>query len=87
VSWDRAFDDPVPGCATLRDAAEFVLRLPKAEQARPHWQTAAEAVIMAAEDRGPTMHARIGMLRAMNFGNPRPEVVRRKAVRKYRIVR
>jgi hypothetical protein len=32
----------------------------------PHWQAATEALIMAAEDRGPLMHARIGMLRALN---------------------
>ena len=30
------------------------------------WQAAGEAVIMAAEDRGPLMHARIGTLRALN---------------------
>jgi len=33
------------------------------------------------------MHARIGMLRALNFGKPRPEVVRTKRARQYRIVR
>ncbi|MEH2568973.1 hypothetical protein [Bradyrhizobium sp. AZCC 2289] len=32
------------------------------EQAKPHWQSAAEAVLMAAEDRGPLLHARVGML-------------------------
>lgn len=40
---------------------------------------------MAAEDRGPMLHARVGMLRALNFGKPKPEVVRGK--RAYRIVR
>jgi hypothetical protein len=30
------------------------------------WQAAIEALLMAAEDRGPLMHARIGMLRALN---------------------
>src|SRR5450631_4232386 len=30
------------------------------------WQTATEALLMAAEDRGPLMHARIGVLRALN---------------------
>jgi hypothetical protein len=30
------------------------------------WQAATEALIMAAEGRGPLMHARIGMLRALN---------------------
>jgi hypothetical protein len=30
----------------------------------PEWQAAGEAVIMAAEDRGPLMHAHVGMMRA-----------------------
>ena len=51
---------------TLRDAGDYITRLPKAEQQRDEWQTAIEALIMAAEDRGPLMHARMGMLRALN---------------------
>jgi hypothetical protein len=31
-----------------------------------HWQAAIEALIVAAEDRGPLLHARVGMLRALN---------------------
>jgi hypothetical protein len=42
------------------------MKLPKAEQNHAAWQTAVEALIMAAEGRGPLMHARIGMLRALN---------------------
>jgi hypothetical protein len=41
------------------------MKLPKAEQQKRHWQTAAEVVLMAAEDRGPMMHAHIGMLQAV----------------------
>jgi hypothetical protein len=44
----------------------YIMKLPKAEQASPEWQAATEALLMAAEDRGPLMHARIGMLRALN---------------------
>ena len=51
---------------TLRDAAAYIMKLPKAEQHLEEWQTATEALLMAAEDRGPLMHARIGMLRALN---------------------
>jgi hypothetical protein len=51
---------------TLRDAANHITSLPKAEQRQEHWQTAVEALIMAAEDRGPMMHSRIGVLRALN---------------------
>jgi hypothetical protein len=42
------------------------MKLPKAEQNLKEWQTATEALIMAAERRGPLMHARIGVLRALN---------------------
>ena len=93
MPWQRAFDDPVPlpngkTLLTLKEAAAYILKLKKSDQRSAHWQAAAEAVIMAAEDRGPLMHARIGMLRALNHGKPNPDVTpRRKAVKKYRIVR
>ena len=32
----------------------------------PEWQAATEALILAAEDRGPLMDAHTGMLRALN---------------------
>jgi hypothetical protein len=57
MSWSRRFVDPISTrgkpIVTLQDTAQFILKLPKAEQSKPHWQAAAEAVIMAAEDRGP----------------------------------
>lgn len=87
MPWSREFEDPVPGLRTLRDAANYIMRLPKAEQAKPHWIAAGEAVLMAAENRGPILHARVGMLRAMNFGKETPVVVRGKAAKKYRILR
>jgi hypothetical protein len=70
AAWARPFDDPIlldgRELLTLRDAADFIMKLPKAEQDLEEWQTATEALLMAAEDRGPLMHARIGMLRALN---------------------
>ena len=51
---------------TLRDAADYITKLPKAEQQLDEWQTAIAVLPMAAEGRGPLMHARIGMLRALN---------------------
>jgi len=51
---------------TLKDAADYIMKLPKAEQKLEEWQTATEVLIMAAEGRGPVMHARIGVLRALN---------------------
>jgi hypothetical protein len=88
MPWDRQFDEPVPGMKTLPDAANYIMALPKAEQNKPHWQTAAEVVLMAAEDRRLLMHARIGMLKALSHGKPDPTVTpRRKGAKKYKIVR
>jgi len=42
------------------------MKLPKAEQKHAAWQAATEALIMAAEGRGPLMHPRIGVMRALN---------------------
>jgi hypothetical protein len=64
------------------------MALPKSKQQSPEWQTAGEALMMAAEDRGPLMHAHIGMLRALNHGNPQPATTpRRRLAKAYRIVR
>jgi hypothetical protein len=51
---------------TLRDAADYIMKLPKADQDLPEWQTAVGCLIGAAEGRDFMMHARIGMLRALN---------------------
>jgi hypothetical protein len=71
MPWSSSFDDPIqlPGrrlLLTLRDAGGYIAALPRAKQEAQEWQAAAEALIMAAEDRGPMMHAHIGMLRALN---------------------
>jgi hypothetical protein len=50
---------------TLRDAADHIMKLPKAEQQLEEWQTAA-CLIGAAEGRDFLMHARIGVMRALN---------------------
>jgi hypothetical protein len=42
------------------------MKLPKAEQKHEKWQVAVECLIMAAEGRGPLMHARIGVMQALN---------------------
>jgi hypothetical protein len=62
--WQRPFEDPIPlpggrQLVTLQDAAGYILKLPKAEQNLGEWQAATEALIMAAEGRGPLMHARV----------------------------
>jgi hypothetical protein len=71
LNWSDEFEDPVPGFRTLHDAANYIQKLPKAQQQLPHWQAAVEALILAAEGRGPLLHARVGMLRAMNHSRER----------------
>ena len=59
LSWSDEFEDPTPGITTLQDAADYILKLPNATQQLPHWQAAAEALILAAEGKGPLLHARV----------------------------
>jgi hypothetical protein len=75
MSWDRRFADPIelPGknLITLRDAAEYITELPKAEHDADEWQAAMQALLLVAEHDGPTMFARIGVMRALNRGHER----------------
>ena len=71
ADWSRAFDDPIPlprgrQLVTHKDAANYIQKLPKAEQNLDEWQAAVEALLLVVELDGPTMMARIGMLRALN---------------------
>ena len=69
MSWSAEFEDPVPGCWTLRDAATYIQKLPKAQQKQQHWQTAVDMLIRAAEGSPAWMMlAHIAMLKAMNHG-------------------
>jgi hypothetical protein len=90
MPWSAKFNEPIPlpgrkPLVSLRDAANHIMRLPKAERELPHWQAACEALILVAEEDGPVMLARIGMLRAINHGRA-PEKRQRKA-KVYRIIR
>jgi hypothetical protein len=51
---------------TLLDAGEYISTLPRKEIQSDHWQAAMEALLMAVDGRGPLLHARVGMLRALN---------------------
>ena len=71
VPWSSPFHKPIPPpkekpLRTLKDAADYILKLPKKTAAAPHWQLAMEQLIDAAEGRNFVMHARIGVLRALN---------------------
>ena len=69
MSWGARFDDPIAlangrKLLTLQDAATHITNLPKKESDLPEWQ--AEALMLVADRGGPTMFARIGVMRALN---------------------
>jgi hypothetical protein len=69
--WKRPFDDPIPlprgHQLVTKEAAEYIQKLPKAEQDLEEWQVAVEALLLVVELDGPTiMMARIGVIRALN---------------------
>ena len=71
MNWQREFEDPIVlpkgrKLITLRDAADHILKLPKAEHPAPAWQAAMEVLILVAEHDGPTMMARIGVMKALS---------------------
>ena len=68
--WQRKFEDPIPlpkgrQLVTLKDAADYITKLPKSESDLPEWQTAIETQLLVSRS-GPTMMARIGVMRALN---------------------
>jgi hypothetical protein len=87
MSWDQRFLDPImlPGrkqpLVTLRDAAQYITKLPKAEHDADEWKAAIESLILVAELGGPTMFARIGIMRALNRGHVREFNTSRKDTR------
>jgi hypothetical protein len=89
MSLDHQFFDPIilPNgrtLVTLRDAALYITKLPKAEE----WQAAMQALLLVAEHDGPTMFARIGVMRALRRNGPKAaSAPGQKRVKAYRIVR
>ena len=69
--WQRQFDDPIllprgRQLVTLQDAGTYITKLPKAEHDTAEWQAAMEGLLLVVELGGPTMFARIGVMRALN---------------------
>jgi hypothetical protein len=74
MSWSKRFFDPITlrdgrQLLTLRDAAQYITELPKAEHAAD-WQLAAETLMLVAERDGPEMLARIAVMKALNRAHP-----------------
>jgi hypothetical protein len=72
MPWSTPFDEPIAlrggrKLVTLQQAADYIIKLPEAQQKQQHWQLAVENLINAAETGGGwLMFARIAMLRALN---------------------
>ena len=69
--WKRRFDEPIPlprgrRLVRLEDAGRYITKLPKAEHEAAEWHAAMEALILVATSGGPTMFARISVMRALN---------------------
>jgi hypothetical protein len=76
VSWDQRFFDPimVPGrkpLVTLRDAAQYIIELPKAERELPQWEIAIEWLMLVGEHGGDPMVPRIAMMKALQRHEPK----------------
>ncbi|WP_091894017.1 hypothetical protein [Bradyrhizobium sp. Rc2d] len=73
---------------TVRDAGKYIAKLPKKQHDAPEWQAAMEALILVAEQGGPTMFARIRIMRALNRDKPIQQLEpSRKPAKAYKIVR
>jgi hypothetical protein len=71
ADWTRKFDEPIPvpkgrRLITLRDAGDYIAKLPKAKYLTAEWQAAMFALMLVVDLNGPTMMARIGIMRALN---------------------
>jgi hypothetical protein len=52
MGWSRAFKDPIPlprgrQLVTLRDAAQYITKQPKAEHDAEEWQAAMQALLLS----------------------------------------
>jgi hypothetical protein len=70
VSWEQEqeFFDPIvlqgrTPLPTLRDAAHYITKLPKAERDAEEWQAGMQALLLVAQQGEPAMFARIGVMK------------------------
>jgi hypothetical protein len=93
LSWGQQFFDPIelPGrkkpLVTLRDAAQYIIKLPKAERDLPQWETAIECLMLVGEHGGDPMFPRIAMMQALRQHEPKAAAPRRKTAKAYTIAR
>jgi hypothetical protein len=70
LPWSTRFEDPIAlpdgrKLITLKDVADYVMKLPKTESDLSEWQTAIEALMLCSRG-GDAMLARIGVMKALN---------------------
>jgi hypothetical protein len=70
AGWYAHFREPIltpkgEQLITLRDAANYITKLPKAQHDATRWQTAMHCLLQAADSGGPTDFARMGMMQAL----------------------
>lgn len=78
MTWQAAFHEPVltPDGEVLRtqdDARAYILTLPETVVRTERCQAAVEAMLLVAEDNGPSDFARIGLMQALYQGTMRNE--------------
>jgi hypothetical protein len=90
ADWSREFDVPIvlhngKKLLTLDDGRQHLLKIPKSKYTEAIG-AAAEALVMAAEHRGPMMHANVGVARVVygpkKIPEPQPSTETRWARRK-----
>jgi hypothetical protein len=69
--WACEFEDPIAlpdggTLVTLLDAGNYIIALPEHVHTCAEWQAAMEALIPVADLGGPTIFARIGIMKALN---------------------
>ena len=72
MPWSTPFENPITlpdgrQLLTLSDAADYITALPEQESKLAQWQVAIEALMLVARN-GPTMLARIAVMKALNRG-------------------
>ena len=75
---------------TLRDAGNYIAKLPKREHDTPAWRAAIQALMLVAEHGGDTMLPRIGIMRALYPGTASTgaaQEAQKKPAKRYWIVR
>jgi len=70
LPWSTRFEDPIAlldgrKLIMLKDAADYVMKLPKKESDLPEWQAAIEMLMLCSRGGAP-MLARIGVMKALN---------------------